>query len=87
MVSSAAKIADRRGSENRLDPMRVAAAIDRLNQEGITAEAWAREHGESAWTVRKVLSGTRACRFGAAHRVAVKLGIKDGVVTSEIVHA
>lgn len=53
---------------------------EQLGREGKTIVAWAAEHGEEPDAVQKVLSGQRACTTGAQHRIAVKLGIKDGAV-------
>ncbi len=79
MVLQSAKAGKRgRTVEPRPDPARVAEARERLRREGKTIAGWAREHGEQAGLVGKVLSGTRACTFGDQHRIAVKLGIKDG---------
>lgn len=63
---------------DRAHAERVAEVRERLNRDGITATAWAKANGEDRWLVLKVLSGARRCRSGASHRIAVKLGIKDG---------
>jgi len=47
---------------------------------GKSIRAWAREHGVQASTVYEVLSGRQQGEYGEAHKVAVLLGIKDGVV-------
>lgn len=80
MESAPANIEPRRGrrAAPRPDPDRVQAVRDRFTREGKTLAAWAAEHGEDADAVQKVLSGRRACTTGAHHRIAVKLGIKDG---------
>ncbi|MBX9859008.1 MAG: hypothetical protein K2Y20_05370 [Sphingomonas sp.] len=41
---------------------------------------WARRKGLPVKLVHAVLSGTRPCRRGQSHRVAVELGLKDGIV-------
>ena len=61
-----------------LDPARIAAFRAMLAFEGRTVTDWATENGEVANHVHKVLSGTRSCSAGASHRIAVKLGLKDG---------
>jgi gp16 family phage-associated protein len=82
MNPASAKIEPRRGRRPapRPDPARIQAARDQLGREGKTIVAWAAEHGEEPDAVQKVLSGQRACTTGAQHRIAVKLGIKDGAV-------
>lgn len=47
---------------------------------GKSMKAWAREHGVHHETVYRVLDGKRKCERGDAHKVAVLLGIKDGVI-------
>ncbi len=80
MVSSPANIEPRRGRRPapRPDPVRVQAARDLLDRQGKTIVAWAAENDEEANLVQKVLTGLRPCTTGAQHRIAVKLGIKDG---------
>ncbi|MFK3888507.1 hypothetical protein [Sphingomonas sp. NPDC079357] len=64
------------------DPARITAARIRLVEQGLTAVAWAKSHGESPVLVSKVLSGTRSCVRGQSRRIAVKLGIVDSVVAA-----
>ncbi|WP_045482691.1 helix-turn-helix domain-containing protein [Pseudomonas sp. StFLB209] len=52
-------------------------ALERCGQ---TARGFAKQHGLSPSTVYAVLSGQSQCRRGEAHRAAVLLGIKDGVI-------
>lgn len=56
------------------------AARQRLADLGITAKDWAEQHNLSPSTVYAVLNGQKKCLRGEAHRAAVLLGIKDGVV-------
>jgi len=51
-----------------------------LVRRGKTVREWAREHGVHEKTVYEVLAGRKQGRYGEAHRVAVLLGIKDGVL-------
>lgn len=51
-----------------------------MARRGETASGWAKRHGVSAETVRGVLLGRIKGRNGEAHRVAVLLGIKEGVI-------
>ena len=50
---------------------------------GKSIAAWAREHGVHRQTVYSVLEGKKKCERGDAHKVAVLLGIKDGVIVEE----
>ena len=58
-------------------PERAAAARARLEAEGIAVTEWSRQHGFNHKLVHMVLTGTRKCRHGESHRIAVALGIKD----------
>lgn len=47
---------------------------------GVTVAEWARTNGFHRMTVVEVLRGTRKGLYGEAHRCAVALGLKEGVV-------
>ncbi len=47
---------------------------------GKSIAAWAREHGVHHETVYQVLKGRKKGERGDAHKVAVLLGLKDGVI-------
>jgi len=51
-----------------------------LVRRGISVTAWARKHGVTADQVRDVLRKDRPCNYGASHKIAVLLGIKDGII-------
>lgn len=51
-----------------------------LDAQGISVAQFARNHDIPAPIVYQVLSGTKKGRRGAAHKAAVLLGIKHGVV-------
>lgn len=53
---------------------------------GETASDWARKHRVSTETVRGVLCGRIKGRNGEAHKVAVLLGLKDGVIVEDEGH-
>lgn len=82
MESPVAKVRQRRRRASRppLDPVRIKALRDKLAAEGKTVASLAADMGEDAYQLYKVLSGQRAASFGAAHRIATRLGLKDGSV-------
>lgn len=51
-----------------------------LNYRGESITGWAHKNGFNPDSVKKVLYGKSKCNRGAAHKIAVKLGIKDGVI-------
>ncbi len=55
------------------------ARVD-LVRHGISIAAFARMHGVKSSQVRDVLRKDSPCNFGASHKIAVLLGIKDGVI-------
>ena len=55
-------------------------ARDALEKRGQSAKDFAEQHNLNPSTVYAVLSGQSRCRRGEAHRAAVLLGIKDGVI-------
>lgn len=56
------------------------AAREGIRRRGITVREWSRQHGLSEKVVHGVLIGKLAGEYGAAHKAAVLLGIKDGVI-------
>lgn len=55
-------------------------AREALEKRGQSAKDFAKQHDLNPSTVYAVLSGQSHCRRGEAHRAAVLLGIKDGVI-------
>lgn len=55
-------------------------AREALERKGQTAKDFAKKNQLNPSTVYAVLSGQSQCRRGEAHRAAVLLGIKDGVI-------
>lgn len=51
---------------------------ERFDREGKTFTGWAKEHGFNPRTVIAVVNGANKGRRGAAHLVAVALGLKKG---------
>lgn len=50
---------------------------------GISMRMWAIQHDFSPITVHNVLTGKNSGSIGVGHRIAVSMGIKDGVVDDE----
>lgn len=65
------------------NPLQGKVIRDRLSRIGKTAVDVARELDVPVATVRGVMDGRIKGDRGAAHRVAVALGIKDGVIISD----
>lgn len=55
-------------------------ALKEFHRTGKTVTSWAEEHGFNVSMVYDVLRGNRKCLRGQSHRIAVRLGIKDGVI-------
>lgn len=55
-------------------------ARESLIYRGKSITQWAKEHGFSLAQVRDVLRKEHPCRIGASHKIAVLLGIKDGII-------
>jgi gp16 family phage-associated protein len=53
-----------------------------FERKGISVAAWAREHKVNKNLVYEILAGNarRRCIRGQTHRIAVLLGLKDGVI-------
>jgi gp16 family phage-associated protein len=51
---------------------------EKFRSEGLTVTAWAHAHGFDRQTVYALLGGRLRGDYGAAHRVAVALGLKAG---------
>lgn len=55
-------------------------AKKQLVKQGVSVAGWARKHGFSAGQVHDVLRKDLPCNFGASHKIAVLLGIKNGII-------
>ena len=53
-----------------------------LEHQGKSVQEFAREHGVDPATTYQVLAGRKKGKRGEAHKVAVLLGMKDGIITS-----
>ena len=54
-----------------------------LDHQGKSVQAFAREHGVDPATTYQVLAGRKKGRRGEAHKVAVLLGMKEGIIVEE----
>lgn len=50
---------------------------------GTSSAEWARVHGFDPATVNQVINGRNAGTRGVGHKIAVLLGLKDGVILSQ----
>ena len=50
-------------------------------ERGLSVSGWAKRHGFSQALVYQVLSGKRNPVRGESHRIAMALGLKDGVIS------
>lgn len=50
---------------------------ERFRQNGITFADWAEENGYTRQEVYRVVNGLVKARYGKAHEIAVKLGLKE----------
>lgn len=67
-------------NQDRSESCRRLQVLAQFYARGETVRGWARRHGLSPWIVYKVLQGRLAGRRGEAHRAAVLLGLKQGVL-------
>lgn len=51
-----------------------------LEHQGKSVQQFAREHGVDPATTYQVLAGRKKGKSGEAHKVAVLLGMKDGII-------
>jgi gp16 family phage-associated protein len=57
-----------------------ATARKLFEETGTSVSEWARVKGFSAVLVYQVLDGRRKCMRGQSHRIAVALGLKQGLI-------
>ena len=57
-----------------------------LEHQGKSVQEFAREHGVDPATTYQVLAGRKKGKRGEAHKVAVLLGMKDGIIPSQATH-
>lgn len=63
-------------------PITVEQLKAKMLLEGRTIKQWANDNGYDFNTVYKVVGGTRKGIYGVGHEIAVRLGIKEGSVTT-----
>lgn len=61
-------------------------ALAEIHRTGQTVCGWARKHGFNQTLVRAVLYGRIKGKWGESHKIAVLLGIKDGVIVEDEDH-
>jgi len=68
---------------HRIPVVQLMATPEKIRQEfkekGISISEWARTRGFTPALVYRVLSGEREATRGQSHRIAVALGLKNGV--------
>ena len=55
-----------------------------LDRKGISKADWAREHVSKPGVLYEIFSRRSSCRRGEAHRAAVLLGLKEGVIEERV---
>jgi gp16 family phage-associated protein len=56
---------------------------ERFLQEGRTVASWARSNGVDPRLTAAILKEERTCRSGQSHKIAVLLGLKNGVIVDD----
>ena len=63
-----------------MNPRTKEQVLQEFARRGLSVSAWARSEGFSAQLVYQILSGKKRCLRGQSHAIAVRLGLKEGVV-------
>lgn len=58
-----------------------------LKRQGVSISRWAISNGFSTNLVFEVLAGRKKCLRGQTHNIAVKLGLKEGVICTNPANA
>lgn len=66
--------------EPSLSKERREKALEQFRRTGRSMSAWARENGFCPALVCEIIRGRRPCHRGKSHKIAVLLGIKDGII-------
>lgn len=62
-------------------------AREELKRKGISISAWATANNFSTNLVFEVLGGRKKCLRGQAHKIAIKLGLKEGEICNNPANA
>lgn len=54
--------------------------LDEFHRSGKSIMSWADAHKFNSRLVYDILKGKRKCLRGQSHRIAVRLGLKDGLI-------
>ncbi len=54
-----------------------------LCHQGLSVSGWAKRHGFTRSTVTRVINGESLNHFGPSHKIAVLLGMKDGIILDD----
>ena len=57
--------------------------IEEMRKRGETVTTWANKNGFTEQQVRNVIYGRAKGNWGVSHAVAVRLGMKDGVIIED----
>lgn len=58
-------------------------AIEDLRRHGMSIAEWSRKNNFNPALVYQVLKSSHVPAYGQSHKIAVRLGIKDGVIESD----
>lgn len=67
-------------SKNKKELLSAEEARNEIRRQGITIKEWARQRALDSKTVFEVLGGRKKGKWGEAHKAAVLLGMKDGII-------
>lgn len=59
----------------------------KFHRSGESVVSWAQQYGYTPALVYDILNGKRRCLRGQSHEIAVRLGIKDGIILEEAVES
>jgi gp16 family phage-associated protein len=68
--------------DTTIHPERLEQKRQEFARSGVSIRQWALAHGYPAHLVYQVLSGRKRCLRGKSHAIAVRLGLKAGVIGS-----
>lgn len=65
-----------------ISPERLEEKRQEFARHGVSIRQWAQSHGYPVQLVYQVLAGRKRCLRGKSHAIAVRLGLKPGVIGS-----